>query len=266
MNGKDRVWNLKLIKKAFWAVWKSAAWMSWLVCLWATRRISSPKPSLLNCCTVYLQHLISLQMCCDKEWESSFWSEIWHKYTFPKRSICLLLTNAAHLGRFSFPFCCTAIAGHKDTPWLYCAHLYHTQKKQMHDLRVYLAITQDHPLQNIVSSYPRPTTELFQCLVQQVLILDSDDSSVTQYKPIACTGPSKPLSFFCPTLLLFSVILAVYIPVICSLQLCSSWWSCSYTCHLLTSVVFSWWSCSYTCHLLTSVVFQLMELCIVNDL
>ena len=104
------------------------ALMSWLVCLWATRRISSPKPSSLNCCTVYLQHLISLQMCCDKEWESSFWSEIWHKYTFPKRSICLLLTNAAHLGRFSFPFCCTAIAGHKDTPRLYCAHLCHTKK------------------------------------------------------------------------------------------------------------------------------------------
>ena len=57
----------------------------------------------------------------------------------------------------------------------------------MHDLKFYMAITQDHPVRNIVTSYPRPTTALFQCLVQQVLIR-TDDSSVTQYKPVTWTG------------------------------------------------------------------------------
>lgn len=63
-------------------------------------------------------------------------------------------------------FCFTAIAGREDTPWLYCAYLYHAIK-QMYDLKFYLAITQDHPVRNIACLYSQP---LFQCLVQEVLI------------------------------------------------------------------------------------------------
>ena len=48
-------------------------------------------------------------------------------------------------------FCGTAIAGSRDTPRLYCAYLYRTIK-QLHDWRFYFAVTQDHPVQNTVSS------------------------------------------------------------------------------------------------------------------
>ena len=226
MNGKDRVWNLKLIKKAFWAAWKSMALMSWLVCLWATRRISSPKPSSLNCCTVYLQHLISLQMCCDKEWESSFWSEIWHKYTFPKRSICLLLTNAAHLGRFSFPFCCTAIAGHKDTPRLYCAHLYHTQKKT------------DAWLESLLGHHTRPSTtkhcKFIPTTHYWIVSMPSStgsDFGLWRFQCHSVQTDRMHWPFKTPLIFLSNFV-----------------------------VVFGYIGSVHTCHLLTSVVFQLMEL------
>ena len=44
------------------------------------------------------------------------------------------------------------VAGAKETPRLYCAHLYHTMK-QMHDWRFYLAITRDLEAHITVSSF-----------------------------------------------------------------------------------------------------------------
>ena len=48
-------------------------------------------------------------------------------------------------------FCGMGVAGSKDTPRLYCAHLYHTMK-HLHDWRFYLAITRDLEAQITVSS------------------------------------------------------------------------------------------------------------------
>ena len=122
--------------------------------LWAARMISFPQSSSLNHCTVKFQqpHLSSnAALCCDKECKIPFWSEIWHKYTsqrdLPYKGV---FNKCSSFGMIQLShFCCTAIAGHKDTPRLYCAHLYHTKKKRMHDWRVNLAIIQDHPVRNI---------------------------------------------------------------------------------------------------------------------
>ena len=74
-------------------------------------------------------------------------------------------------------FCCTAIAGHKDTPQLpnylrnYIVHIFTMQKKQVHDLKFYLAITQDHPVRNMYCKFI-PTTHY--CIVSMSSSTGSD--------------------------------------------------------------------------------------------
>ena len=72
-------------------------------------------------------------------------------YRFKHLAGGVFTTHSSYGSIWLSHFCGIGITGRKRTPRSYCAHLYHTMK-QIYDWRFYLAITQDHPVLNAVSS------------------------------------------------------------------------------------------------------------------
>ena len=181
---------LRSAKKAFWAAWKSVALIS-LICmsrpvLWATRMIVLLSPvywitapcnfnisSLFKCNTVLRQRTRKLFL-------------IWN----------LSQVDLPYQGAFSSfetiqcsYFCCTAIAGHNDTPQLpnylcnYIVHIYPCKKT-------------DARLEILLGHHTRPSSKKYCMFILTTIVSmsssrssnsDFDDSDVTQYKPVTCT-------------------------------------------------------------------------------
>ena len=131
MNGKDRVWNLKSIKKAFseWRRKVQHGGLNWYVYELPEELVPlSPVHWITALCIFNISSLFKCSIELQQRTRNSIL--VWNlSQVHIHNEICLikgLLTiKYSSLGRFNFLILihCTAIARHKDTPWLYCAHL-----------------------------------------------------------------------------------------------------------------------------------------------
>ena len=141
MNGKDRVWNLKSAKKAFWAAWKTVALIS-LICMsryyelpeWLV--LISPVYWIIAPCSFNSPISLQMQHCAVTKNEKVLSGLKFVTSTRSQRDLPYQGTFSSFGTIQRSHFCCTAIAGHKDTPQLpiylrnYIVHIYTMQKNR----------------------------------------------------------------------------------------------------------------------------------------
>ena len=103
--------------------------------------------------TLEIQHCVLAEdetVLSDLSFVSAMCSQRDLPYRFKQMDEGLFTTHSSYGSIQLKHFSGIGVVGKKSTPRSYCAHLYHSMK-QIYDWRFYLAITQNHPLLNMVT-------------------------------------------------------------------------------------------------------------------